>query len=328
MNKHMKKIHLSIPEPCHENWDQMVPDEKGKFCNSCQNTVIDFTSMNDTQLVQFFKNYSGSVCGHVMNDQLHRDIIIPKKRIPWLRYFFQFTIPAMLISSKAVAQGKVAFTKNPIECKVKGQVMGMLAFPEKKTHMDKTIKGNVTDEKGKPIPGATIIFKNTNRGVVTDTSGNFEITSPVDSTPIVVSMVGFISVELYPDSSFNNIQLNPFIGTLNGEVVVVGAMSYKPEKVPLIQKIKDSVFTNFSVFPNPVKRNSTLNIRMNRFKKGTWKIELFNNAGVSLRSKDVDVDSKSQLIQFDVASLPAGVYFIRMKDLKSEKMMTEKVVIE
>jgi hypothetical protein len=39
-----------------------------------------------------------------MTDQLDRSIEIPKKRMPWLKYFFQFAIPAFLISIKASSQ--------------------------------------------------------------------------------------------------------------------------------------------------------------------------------------------------------------------------------
>jgi hypothetical protein len=39
-----------------------------------------------------------------MTDQLERDIEIPKKRIPWLKYFFQFAIPAFLVSIRASAE--------------------------------------------------------------------------------------------------------------------------------------------------------------------------------------------------------------------------------
>lgn len=28
----MKKVNLHIPEPCHEDWDQMTPAERGHFC--------------------------------------------------------------------------------------------------------------------------------------------------------------------------------------------------------------------------------------------------------------------------------------------------------
>jgi len=83
----MKKIHLSIPRPCHENWDAMTPSDKGRFCASCQKTVIDFTNMSDRQLAAFFKKPPSSVCGRVYDDQLNRGIEIPRKRIPWIKYF-------------------------------------------------------------------------------------------------------------------------------------------------------------------------------------------------------------------------------------------------
>ncbi|MEJ0103474.1 MAG: T9SS type A sorting domain-containing protein [Bacteroidota bacterium] len=108
-----KKLQLHIPTPCHEDWDNMIPVEKGKFCTSCQKPVIDFTGMSDAQVVSFFKKPStGSVCGRFHEDQLSRDMRMPPKRLPWVKYFFQFTIPAFLISMKADAQkqktGKIA----------------------------------------------------------------------------------------------------------------------------------------------------------------------------------------------------------------------------
>jgi hypothetical protein len=67
---------------------------------------MDFSGMSDAQLVAFFKKPStGSVCGRFVNDQLERDIAIPRKRIPWLKYFFQIALPAFLVSQKTVAQG-------------------------------------------------------------------------------------------------------------------------------------------------------------------------------------------------------------------------------
>lgn len=104
-----KKIQLSIPVPCHENWENMTPVEKGRFCDSCQKKVIDFSRMSDREIAEFFKkSLGGSVCGRFMGDQLNRDIEIPKKRIPWVKYFFQFALPAFLISIKVNAQSKIS----------------------------------------------------------------------------------------------------------------------------------------------------------------------------------------------------------------------------
>src|SRR5690349_4041323 len=98
MSKHLQ---VSVQSPCSENWDAMTQVEKGRFCSSCQKQVVDFTNMSDRQIAEFFKKPSnGSVCGRFMEDQLNKDIPIPTKRIPWLKYFFQVTIPLFLLSLK------------------------------------------------------------------------------------------------------------------------------------------------------------------------------------------------------------------------------------
>ena len=125
MSKHLQ---LTIPVPCHENWDNMSPVEKGRFCSSCQKQVIDFSNMSDREIGQFFKKPStGSVCGRFMQDQLDRDIAIPKKRIPWVKYFFQFVLPAFLLSMKATAQGKVTIINQGKASTCKEPLMGVPA---------------------------------------------------------------------------------------------------------------------------------------------------------------------------------------------------------
>jgi hypothetical protein len=63
--------------------------------------------MSDDDLVSFFKNNTGNVCGRLTEQQLQADHLIPGKRIPWLKYFFQVAIPAFLFSAKTNAQGSV-----------------------------------------------------------------------------------------------------------------------------------------------------------------------------------------------------------------------------
>ncbi len=155
-----KKIQLTIAEPCHENWDGMTPVEKGKFCGSCQKQVVDFSDMSDRQVAEFFKkpilslSKGGSVCGRFMTDQLDRPIEIPKKRIPWVKYFFQIALPAFLVSIKASAQkaqGQVNVksvaadtTRRPVINDYK--MMGMVARPQNlKPFMGDTIVMQVNE---------------------------------------------------------------------------------------------------------------------------------------------------------------------------------------
>lgn len=107
MSKYLK---LQVSNSCHEDWQSMLPEEKGRFCLPCQKKVVDFTSMSDIELTQFFQQAKGSTCGLFTTSQLNRDIVISRNQLPWIKYFFQATLPAFLLSLKASAQnGRVFF---------------------------------------------------------------------------------------------------------------------------------------------------------------------------------------------------------------------------
>ena len=84
------------------------------------------------------------------------------------------------------------------------------------------ISGVVKDVTGEPLPGASVVVKGTNIGVVTDFDGNFSLTVPERST-IAISFVGFITQEFGIDSSmkFFNVVLSEDAVSLD-EVVVIG----------------------------------------------------------------------------------------------------------
>lgn len=67
-----KVIQIKIAEPCHENWGAMTPNDKGRFCDSCQKTVVDFTRMSDAAIFRFMEANTASVCGRMSNDQQNK----------------------------------------------------------------------------------------------------------------------------------------------------------------------------------------------------------------------------------------------------------------
>lgn len=99
-----QSIRLGINNPCSESWDQMTPEKQGRFCGSCQKTVVDFTAMDDHQLLQWFAGHQGSVCGRLRQDQLDRPVAAPpeKKR----NRYWHYLVAGLLFSAEASAQTK------------------------------------------------------------------------------------------------------------------------------------------------------------------------------------------------------------------------------
>jgi len=61
---------------------------------------------------------------------------------------------------------------------------------------ERTIQGRVTDEKGLPLPGVSVIVKGTTIGITTDTDGNYSLQIPNDAKALVFSFVGMASREI------------------------------------------------------------------------------------------------------------------------------------
>jgi hypothetical protein len=95
----LNQVH--IPVPCHENWDAMTEAEKGRFCAVCQKTVVDFSQMNELQILDFLsqKKQSEEICGRFKTSQLPKtshswaDKISQKLRCFALALLMAFGIP-------------------------------------------------------------------------------------------------------------------------------------------------------------------------------------------------------------------------------------------
>src|SRR4051812_29564420 len=60
---------------------------------------------------------------------------------------------------------------------------------------NKTVRGKITDETGKPIPQVSVTIKNTSKGTVTNSDGNFTLSAPEGSV-LSVSYVGYQPSEI------------------------------------------------------------------------------------------------------------------------------------
>ncbi len=166
------KFKLNIPEPCHEDWQQMSPTQKGKFCDSCQKEVIDFTKLSSTEIARKTKNAT-QLCGRFTQSQLKQEYISPSQN-----RLNRLGIALGLGSIVAIAQPGFAQKKNAKEVKVQTQkdyqLQGEVALTTQ-ANDSISINGIVKDEDGTPLPGVNVVQQNTTNGTHTNFVGNFSI---------------------------------------------------------------------------------------------------------------------------------------------------------
>lgn len=167
-----KPIQITIPKPCSEEWNKMSSTEKGRFCNSCQKEVIDFTHWSDTALYNFFnQERKTKVCGHFLESQVNRDIIIrPQPQSILYRVFIGLGL-TLLFTKPKISEGKPyspIVTESPL-------------YNSQNTNdsSGKKIKGTVYDISNKPVAEAAVyLYENDTaikRMVMTDRFGYYSI---------------------------------------------------------------------------------------------------------------------------------------------------------
>ena len=92
------------------------------------------------------------------------------------------------------------------------------------------IKGRVTNEKGEPLIGASVTYKGTNIGTITNMNGEFSLVKKDDKKRLTAEYIGYDPVEIRIDTSRTMlIAMNENKQALN-EVVVVGYGAKKNKK--------------------------------------------------------------------------------------------------
>lgn len=92
-----------------------------------------------------------------------------------------------------------------------------------------TISGTVKDESGQPLPGVSILVKDTKVGTASDGNGNYKITVPDGATTLVFSSAGFKKQEIEIGGRTTiNVVMSDDVSKLN-EVVITGYGSQSRE---------------------------------------------------------------------------------------------------
>lgn len=106
-----------------------------------------------------------------------------------------------------------------------------------------TVQGQVTDESGEPLIGASVKVDNTSLAIATDIDGNFTLKGVEKGAPISVSYIGYQPKKVKATGEFLNIRLTEDTSVLD-EVVVVGYGTQK--KVTLTGAVETVGDKNFA----------------------------------------------------------------------------------
>src|SRR5690606_2058250 len=110
--------------------------------------------------------------------------------------------------------------------------------------VDITVKGQVIDEEGNPLPGATITVDGTSTGTITDLDGNYSIVVP-EYGVLVFSYIGYEARRVSVDNRTQiDVTLQTDMSSLE-EVVVVGYGTQRRGNLTgAVDQVSSEVFEN------------------------------------------------------------------------------------
>ncbi len=325
-----QSLTVYVPKPCHENWDQMNPTEKGKFCNACAKQVIDFSLLSDNQILEFLNKSKTGVCGRFANDQLSRPLQPlekNKKKSRWLA----IAMPLLLLFNKSRSQdvlvkGDTVYTTQQSVSEIMGDIAVQI-------ESNAIIEGKVVDDTGQAIPFATLQVSASHYTIQTDINGifKFDTSKLLPNTRIVIAAVGFETKTLAPETfkSDATIVLNRIESMLICETLgVVVTVQKPPLKKTLLSTIKNTFTTDsLKVYPNPAIAGSIINVQVKQV--GQYQILLFDEGNHLLHYEAHDVANTNSIISYELPQfLPRGMYYIKAEEVVSKKSFTKKIIIQ
>lgn len=100
---------IQIPKPCNEPWEQMTPNGNGRRCAQCCKTVVDFTSWETQDILQYLQQQGpAKTCGRFTKQQVTP--VVP------VDFVYKVTRSSAPIYSKLAALFLLAFGFLQISC--------------------------------------------------------------------------------------------------------------------------------------------------------------------------------------------------------------------
>ncbi|HLO73172.1 MAG TPA: carboxypeptidase-like regulatory domain-containing protein [Flavobacterium sp.] len=220
-----KKINISIPEPCHENWEGMSLVDKGRYCHSCSKVVFDFTKASDKEIIAHLNN-NKNTCGRFLNVQLNRDLIVTKQKSS---YWVIATTGLLSFFGVGSHNSYAQVKQDTIQTdKVTSLTKDSILNP----NLLHKVTGIVTDELG-PVLEANVFVKGTIRETKTDFDGKFEI-EVTDGEILIATFLGS-KKEIQIEKNKNNYEIIFDPPMFLGEIVYIEKRTFIGRQIQSIR---------------------------------------------------------------------------------------------
>lgn len=328
-------VHVTIPEPCHENWQQMTPNEQGRHCMACQKTVVDFTLMSDQEILDHISRATSSVCGRFNNDQLNKTYVEKRLKPSFtFRYVWNMITAAFLLTGGAACeQVKKTGRKKPA-INSNGEVLGKVAPPvEETTQFDATyaLMGSIAIKLPDTAEPSITKVEATKCGAANpdlqETTGEAADTLVVPSIEIPT-----------PDAAMDTIappvdEVMPIV-TEDSVVAIAGGIMVSHE-VTITERVTREVIEwlpfkkALRIYPNPVMPGHTVNINLEIDKAGTYKLEIMDASGRVVYVQALQVVRQAQVVNVPTqSSWSRGVYWVRISNATDKKVYQAKILLQ
>lgn len=317
---------VKVPEPCHEDWNKMQPDEKGKFCESCSKPVIDFSNKTDAEIKNILlETKNKKVCGHFKSSQLNRPlnyIIDPMQLPPNMSLTKAFVIALFFVF------GSMLFScTNQKDEKIR--VVGKLETLPENSLTGVIISQNITNQDFIQKDTLTYDLPETDVATYMEPLIDGEVT-------ITGSVAQYYNLPIKDIESLDSNTVIPedaryaTLGLMEIEITQSdSATNDSTQQNNISTKIGDNVInaqTNLSVYPNP--NSGEFTIKYDVLKSADVLVEIYDMKGSLIKtvSNISNQYSGKYQIPVSVQGMPSGIYIINL--IKNGEKFVEKIIIE
>jgi hypothetical protein len=321
---------VRIPEPCHEDWNSMLPDEKGKFCNSCSKSVFDFSTKTDSEIKDILVEYKDQkVCGHFKKSQVNRPLSISvnlsdlPKNMSMTKAFAiaLFLVFGTFLFSCTDEHGQKVgeITVNETELLApppdpNNFMAGMMMVDMPPPILDSTIEACTT------MTGDMVVVMNEEH-----VDGGITFMEIPDENNQVMDSVNLEEVVIV-DYLEPLIEQDMISGRVMSTTGLISVCVFPPDSIVDESYKTINKTSELNIYPNP--SNGEFTIKYLVKKRTNVLLEIYDMKGILIKTV-VDVSNQYEgnyHIPVNLSELPNGIYLVNL--IKDDKKFVERLVIE